>query len=106
MPRGHREFLSAVEREPNIASFVRLQSHIKSLRSAFTACLMALEKFRNVHIQMVTKYVVIPAKKGRQEANQGSTASVSIAGANGTGGTKPVEFLKAVRDDVVNTARL
>jgi indoleamine 2,3-dioxygenase len=105
MPQGHRDFLSAVERELNIGTFVRGQVRKESLRSAFSACLNALERFRNVHIQMVTKYVIIPAKKGRGTYEQ-TTSSVSIAGANGTGGTQPIEFLKSVRDDVIHTSRM
>jgi indoleamine 2,3-dioxygenase len=104
MPRGHRRFLTAVEREQDICSYVRTQQHNDCLYKSYTSCLDALTRFRDLHIQMVTRYVVIPAKKGRAMVET-SSLPVSIAGANGTGGTRPIEFLKSVRDDVVCATR-
>jgi indoleamine 2,3-dioxygenase len=110
MPRRHREFLHAVEREPDIGTFVHTHSQNEQLRKAYADCLNALARFRNFHIQMVTRYVVLPAERRRREKNACANGAfkpketgrpVSIAGANGTGGTRPIEFLKSVRDDVI-----
>ncbi|OCK77490.1 Indoleamine 2,3-dioxygenase [Lepidopterella palustris CBS 459.81] len=115
MPRGHRRFLNEVERVSNIKAAIRSNSHNLQLREAYHDCLAALAQFRQKHIQMVTRYVVVMAKqncntskersKGDELESGGAAKPVSVAGANGTGGTRPIAFLKSVRDDVLCAAQ-
>jgi hypothetical protein len=75
---------------------------------------MALVSFRRKHIEIVTRYIVVMANrptpidiKGPGNGDKDDHRKpmeeqpVSIAGAMGTGGTRPVHFLKLVRGDVV-----
>ncbi|KAK9702691.1 tryptophan 2,3- dioxygenase [Basidiobolus ranarum] len=73
MPGKHRKFLEALERAPSIHKYVmsRSKSILDSSKTeaatvveAFNECLDQLKLFRNSHIQMVTRYIVLPAKKG------------------------------------------
>ncbi|KAK9765854.1 tryptophan 2,3- dioxygenase, variant 2 [Basidiobolus ranarum] len=139
MPGKHRRFLEALEIAPSIRQYVQDvsvnqvqispqidDSEQEELLGAFDECLEQLRLFRNAHIQMVTRYIVIPAKKGQSGMTAPSNANVSaefpkapvpvntnkvstshgIARVvdndkvvRGTGGTDLIPFLKQVRDE-------
>jgi indoleamine 2,3-dioxygenase len=115
MPRGHRRFLNEVERVSNIKAAIQNNPNNFQLCTAYHDCLAALARFRQKHIQIVTRYVVLMANQCRntfkEDPEVGKLESrkaakpVSVAGANGTGGTRPIEFLKSVRDDVLRAAQ-
>ncbi|ORX89010.1 Indoleamine 2,3-dioxygenase [Basidiobolus meristosporus CBS 931.73] len=139
MPGKHRRFLEALENAPSIRQYVQDMSvngvgnpheiddfEQEELLEAFDGCLEQLKLFRNAHIQMVTRYIVIPAKKGQS----GMTTPLNVGGAadapkttistnlnkpsnthgiartvnkedvvRGTGGTDLIPFLKTARDE-------
>lgn len=108
MPLSHRYFLKAVEKVANIRTFIHNNQEHTLLCAAYDDCLTALAHFRQKHIEMVARYVVVMASKsavmgkGASGDLGGKVASpISVAGAMGTGGTKPIEFLKSVRDAVI-----
>ncbi|XP_069125043.1 indoleamine 2,3-dioxygenase 2-like [Argopecten irradians] len=61
MPAGHRRLIELVQQRSGIHQFVN-NSGDKALSSAFESCQKALADFRSFHIQLVTKYLVIPSK--------------------------------------------
>lgn len=111
MPGPHRNFLKAVERVANIRDFVSAASSEDALDTAYRASLAALADFRQKHIQIVTSYVTVMSRRAK-ELGHGTTkghsigSPISISGSQGTGGTNPVEFLKSVRDDVLDVAQV
>jgi indoleamine 2,3-dioxygenase len=112
MPRKHREFLTAVERVANIRTMVHGSREEPQLYTAYHETLESLAQFRNKHIELVTRYVVVMASragftKGELSNNQSENVMtpMSAAGAMGTGGTKPIEFLKLVRDAVIRASQ-
>lgn len=108
MPGPHRTFLADVERVVNIRAFVSKALPDDILHAAYESCLVALARFRQIHMRIVARYVVVMANSRLGVAelagtDTDTTKPVSIAGSRGTGGTKPIEFLKFVRDDVLRS---
>ncbi|EMC99343.1 hypothetical protein BAUCODRAFT_31662 [Baudoinia panamericana UAMH 10762] len=122
MPGPHARFLEAVGRVANIREFVQQHRYDRSLSVAFDACLAMLSAFRDKHIQMVSRYIIIKsreAKKEQPEAKKpkGETLATmelpvrpkSAAGGRpeekdrknlrGTGGTSLIPFLRQARDE-------
>ncbi|KAI5958437.1 BNA2 [Candida margitis] len=108
MPKKHREFLEALEPYTStIRDFVSSQ-HNEELTLAYDACLAMLKSFRDKHIQIVTRYVVLQAKKVNKMGS-GSTLRSGLARSKqgeekGTGGTSLLPFLKQCRDETGNAA--
>ena len=91
------------------------------LQDAYNACLEKLVLYRNTHVQIVSRYIVIPSRAAAKSTlppntEPGTAGRVPAAAeddavpvktekeekekvALGTGGTAPVEFLKQVRDE-------
>lgn len=108
MPREHREFLKHLSLVSNIRDFV-LKSNNKKLTLAYDACLAMLKSFRDKHIQIVTRYVVLQAHK----KTPGKSSGVLRSGLSkthgkkeqkGTGGTSLIPFLKQCRDETGSNA--
>ena len=79
------------------------------LQAAFTAATEALTVFRNKHIQIVTRYIILPARSGRKDGPQNLASSSSKKNGEeltGTGGTTLVPFLKQSRDETSEAGRL
>ncbi|KAF5858777.1 hypothetical protein ETB97_003779 [Aspergillus alliaceus] len=109
MPRQHREFLAEVERMPNIRDFVRSRPEDVRLNSTYENCLTALLELRRAHIRMVARYVVVMAKHQQSPVMvkpDSKRGERNAAGATGTGGTNAMEFLKSVRDSVIQARDL
>lgn len=96
MPPKHRAFIEAVENGPSIKTFV-LASEDPILLEEYNQCVGRLEEFRNVHLQIVARFIVIPANKGKENKDPGMAL-------RGTGGSELMSFLKQVRNDTGNTA--
>ncbi|KAJ5772882.1 hypothetical protein N7457_007778 [Penicillium paradoxum] len=112
MPGPHRRFLEDLAAQANVRSFVS-GSSTQSLKDAYNSAVNELKCFRDAHIQIVTRYVVMMSKKPnpfKQEKNKLNLATASSQaqeGENspelaGTGGTDLIPFLKETRDDVRN----
>ena len=128
MPGPHRAFLTHVEKTTNIRSYALSEQSSEAVRDAYTDTVTALSRFRDVHIQIVTRYIITPSKTppaahvlrktGLNLASATSSASQAAAGAQkdeqkqkqekpqlyGTGGTDLIPFLKQTRDETRGAA--
>lgn len=108
MPREHREFLKHLSLVSNIRDFV-VKTGNKELTLAYDACIAMLKSFRDKHIQIVTRYVVLQAHKktpSRQSAvlRSGLSKTHGKKEQKGTGGTALIPFLKQCRDETGSNA--
>lgn len=110
MPRKHREFLLAVEEQTRIKHVVSKYASNGELSLSYDACLAMTKLFRDKHIQIVTRYVVLQAKKGQDLGSQltlrSGLAKKKLNGGEekGTGGTSLLPFLKQCRDETGDPA--
>ncbi|EAW09952.1 indoleamine 2,3-dioxygenase [Aspergillus clavatus NRRL 1] len=111
MPGPHRRFLEHVGAVANIREYVGARRSDKALCIAYDACLSMLRTMRDKHIQMVSRYIIVPSRNARNH-NPGSSSpkrtSLAMNLANvrpgskklrGTGGTALIPFLKQARDE-------
>jgi indoleamine 2,3-dioxygenase len=111
MPGKHARFLEDTSRVSNIRPFVEKHDNYE-LSLAYDACLAMLTAFRDQHIAIVTRYIIIPSKDiracGRSFSSKVGMPSENIAKATtssepqaqqGTGGTVLIPFLKQTRDE-------
>ncbi|OIW22803.1 indoleamine 2,3-dioxygenase [Coniochaeta ligniaria NRRL 30616] len=116
MPAAHRQFLEHVSRIGSIRNLASGNSlpdeapEQERLRAAFQTATSALAEFRNKHLGIVTRYIIIPSRRPPPDR---SNVHVGLAGApvgtsldtrergelTGTGGTALLPFLKQVRDE-------
>ena len=117
MPAPHRRLLALVATKVNIRDFVESSTDEVCLQEAYNHCLAALANYRTKHLQMVSRYIVIPSREAlgsksvveTEPGTAGRVASCKVptdakrAEAKkqtlGTGGTAPIEFLKSVRSE-------
>ncbi|KAI9802661.1 MAG: hypothetical protein M1825_002683 [Sarcosagium campestre] len=116
MPGPHRRFLEHVTNVANLRDYVEAHRFDRSLCVAYDACLGMLRHFRDKHVQMVSRYIIIKSRESRssrrsispraapQPLNLASAMSkVSPTGRSkelrGTGGTALIPFLKQARDE-------
>ncbi|KAF2716654.1 indoleamine 2,3-dioxygenase [Polychaeton citri CBS 116435] len=125
MPGAHARFLADVTKVANIREFVQERYYDRKLSLAYDACLAMLSAFRDRHIQIVSRYIIVQsqkAKKDQQQAakspaplktilpvrskEQQTQAAVSVAKKDlkGTGGTSLIPFLRQARDETGNPA--
>lgn len=114
MQREHRRFLQWLwEWAPGGARGVVMAAGEKGVgvaecREAFGAATGALAEFRGRHLRMVTRYIVVPARRAamgggggggvRNLASRPSEGNCAD-GLTGTGGTALLPFLKEARDE-------
>jgi indoleamine 2,3-dioxygenase len=93
---------------------------VAAVEEAFQTATRALAEFRNKHLQMVTRYIIIPSRQpnGSQGVNLATVSSrlkePSAAGGmppgggelTGTGGTALLPFLKQSRDETFQAGQL
>ncbi|KAI1500308.1 indoleamine 2,3-dioxygenase [Biscogniauxia marginata] len=113
MPGPHARFLHDVGAVANIREFVeRRRATDRNLSIAYDACLAMLRAFRDIHIAIVTRYIVLPSRENRARSRSRSPTAVrkqlNLATASrhekhkkvkGTGGTALIPFLKQARDE-------
>ena len=111
MPGPHKKFLQRVSETANIRQYVTAHLHDTALKSAYNQCLEGLISFRNKHVQIVSRYLVVPLRTSSVEKKEtdGQVSSIrddilpeALISKDiplGTGGTSPVEFLKQVRNE-------
>jgi len=66
MPGPHRRFLVRIASVANIRPFVESHSQNVSLTTAFDACLAMLRAFRDRHVQMVSRYIIVKSRETRR----------------------------------------
>jgi indoleamine 2,3-dioxygenase len=109
MPGSHRSFLQHIESVANIRDYVKA-SACTEVTAAYNLAVARLTAFRDVHIQIVTRYIIIPSRKSSPAQSGGlniavaSTNKKSSDGLSGTGGTELLPFLKQSRDETKETA--
>ncbi|KAI1801554.1 Indoleamine 2,3-dioxygenase [Daldinia bambusicola] len=107
MPAPHREFLEHVSRMGSIKEIAGRQcdsEQQRQMQRSFRAATKALGDFRNRHMQIVTRYIIVPSRKQFQGsvvnlATASSRSEGSKAQLTGTGGTALIPFLKQTRDE-------
>ncbi|EUC38028.1 hypothetical protein COCCADRAFT_1250 [Bipolaris zeicola 26-R-13] len=114
MPGPHARFLDDVEAIANIRSYVNEHQENDVLLSTFNAAVAALSGFRDKHIALVTRYIIIPSHSAkpashvkRRDIASASTEMVAEKPKTqelvGTGGTKLIPFLRTSRDETSET---
>jgi indoleamine 2,3-dioxygenase len=106
MPGPHRAFLEYVESFSNIRTYASTNAEVQV---AYNAAVEELSRFRDIHIQIVTRYIINPSKKRGVAKNAGMNLAVastngSTKSLHGTGGTALLPFLKQSRDETRETA--
>lgn len=115
MPGPHARFLEHVTSVANIRQFVRDHQYNRALAVAYDASLAMLRAFRDRHIQMVSRYIIVKSRESRSHSRSFSREAprVNLATAGrqtngngksttqprGTGGTALIPFLKQARDE-------
>ncbi|KAL1297282.1 hypothetical protein AAFC00_004837 [Neodothiora populina] len=122
MPGPHARFLEQVSSIANIREFVTRNRHDRGLATAYDACLAMLRAFRDKHIQMVSRYIIVKSRESARSSSPPSASSqttmprrekINIAtvktdsndnastrkNLRGTGGTALIPFLKQARDE-------
>ncbi|KAI1455555.1 Indoleamine 2,3-dioxygenase [Annulohypoxylon moriforme] len=117
MPGSHARFLNDVGAVANIREFVESRAASdRPLSIAYDACLAMLRAFRDIHIAIVTRYIILPSRENRARSRsrspevvrnrQNLPTNLATASQNekhkkvkGTGGTALIPFLKQARDE-------
>jgi indoleamine 2,3-dioxygenase len=113
MPGPHRKFLANACLKSRIKDFVLSTSTATSpspkqrrLQQAYQDATRAFGDFRTGHMQMVTRYIIVPSRKTAPSSSGTNLATVSLqsskgaaAELTGTGGTELIPFLKMTRDE-------
>lgn len=117
MPGPHRRFLEYIKQLSQlreIATAGEDDAAHKELCERYSAAAEALTEFRNKHLQIVTRYIVLPSAKAKA-ANCSKQQNLATASAGhgtnsqeltGTGGTLLIPFLKQTRDETSEAAVL
>ncbi|KAL2870422.1 indoleamine 2,3-dioxygenase [Aspergillus lucknowensis] len=117
MPGPHRRFLEMLSQCSNVRPFVMASKLDSPVRDAYNAAVMCLGTFRDKHIQIVTRYIIMAAKLPPPEQtpprlNLATTTCSQMKnsdgnvrrGLSGTGGTDLIPFLKQTRDTTKSAA--
>lgn len=112
MPRKHAEFLVHLSKVNNLREYVLAhEAESPELVLAYDAAVAMLLAFRDKHIRIVTRYIIIQAAK-KSKMGGDAVKRTGLAGQfdkdsaelRGTGGTSLLPFLKQCRDETGNTA--
>lgn len=113
MPGPHKRFLEYISNARSLREAVLQAPPTETeLRSAYLRAVEALTAFRDKHIQIVTRYIILPSKKAMTSETSRknlATASSEKSGDNeltGTGGTTLVPFLKHVRNETTQVTSM
>ncbi len=109
MPGPHRRFLKHMESIANIREYVMTSASGSEVTDAYNLAVASLSKFRDTHIRIVARYIIMPSRKAPSSQHSGlnlavaSTKSRSENGLHGTGGTELIPFLQQSRDETKDT---
>ncbi|KAF2225906.1 Indoleamine 2,3-dioxygenase [Elsinoe ampelina] len=111
MPGPHARFLNEVCEVANIREYVESRPRDGELTLAFNDAVASLTVFRNKHLNLVSRYIIVPSRQpkpvGKSVRQDLATACSTIVSGQelvGTGGTKLLPFLKQTRDDTASTS--
>ncbi|KAM9924903.1 hypothetical protein OXX59_004218 [Metschnikowia pulcherrima] len=110
MPKKHRDFLQVIDTTSKIRDVVAANPDNGELSLSYDACLAMTKSFRDKHIQIVTRYVVLQAKKATKLGSSSTLRSglakkkLNDGEEKGTGGTSLLPFLKQCRDETGDPA--
>lgn len=101
---AHRQLIQDISLQPCLKSFVQQQAS-ERLNHAFQHCVRKLLALRSYHINIVGRFITVPAARARQSRVQSqesegeiiSRAPIALEN-RGTGGSSIMTFLKTVRD--------
>ncbi|XP_036434420.1 indoleamine 2,3-dioxygenase 1 [Colossoma macropomum] len=106
MPPSHKRFIEDISCMPSLRDFV-LKRGDESLTEGFERCVDRLVALRNYHLNIVSRFISIPAARAKKLRTGGSASleehdTVGKAPTSleerGTGGSGIMSFLKVVRD--------
>uniref|UniRef100_A0A672J9Z1 Indoleamine 2,3-dioxygenase 1 n=2 Tax=Salarias fasciatus TaxID=181472 RepID=A0A672J9Z1_SALFA len=105
MPPAHKKLIQDISLQPSLRSFVQQQAS-EALTQSFHLCVTKLLALRSYHINVVSRFITVPAARARQLRNQSQDSEdggvISRAPTaleeRGTGGSGIMTFLKTVRD--------
>lgn len=113
MPGPHRRFLEHLSQTSTIRTYALSHKADSPVRDAYNTAVMSLGRFRDSHVQMVTRYIILAAKTKNPktalqpaQVNLATTTSTQMrdmndkvaSGLHGTGGTDLIPFLRKTRD--------
>uniref|UniRef100_A0AAY4AXG4 Indoleamine 2,3-dioxygenase 1 n=1 Tax=Denticeps clupeoides TaxID=299321 RepID=A0AAY4AXG4_9TELE len=111
MPPAHKQLIQDISsHRPSLRDFV-LERNNAGLVSAFDRCVSQLVSFRSYHINVVSRFIAVPAARAKQlrSQDQGSEPDQAIIGKaptaleeRGTGGSAIMSLLKTARDQTSN----
>lgn len=116
MPIKHRQFLEHLMQVADVRKYVLANAEREpALVISYDACLAMLRNFRDKHIQIVSRYIIIQSREAQKQKAAGSnlTKREGLASAGddnkkkverGTGGTALIPFLKQARDETGDAA--
>ncbi|OGM40712.1 indoleamine 2 [Aspergillus bombycis] len=117
MPGTHRRFLEMLTRVSNVRAYALSHKANSPIRDAYNTAVMSLGVFRDSHIQIVTRYIIMAAKtkplsSDSTQVNLATSTTTHMrdktekltGGIHGTGGTDLIPFLKQTRDTTKATA--
>ncbi|XP_029296077.1 indoleamine 2,3-dioxygenase 1 [Cottoperca gobio] len=109
MPPAHKQLIQDISLQPSLKSFVQQQAS-ERLRQAFQHCVTKLLALRSYHINVVSRFITVPAAHARQLRNQSQELEQEMISRaptaleeRGTGGSSIMSFLKTVRNQTKDT---
>lgn len=104
MPPAHQKLIQDISLQPSLRGFVQQRAN-EDLSKAFDDCVSKLLALRSYHINVVSRFITVPAARARHlrtnshdsEGEMVSRAPTSLE-ERGTGGSGIMTFLKTVRD--------
>ena len=77
MPGPHRRFLEDLSGCANIRDYVEANTDNPSLAAAYDECLRALSSFRDKHLQIVSRYIIVMSQESKRRAAAAAAAAAT-----------------------------
>ena len=104
MPPAHKQLIRDISLQPSLRCFVQQQAS-EHLSQAYHLCVSKLLALRSYHINVVSRFITVPAARARQLRDQSQESREEMISRaptaleeRGTGGSGIMIFLKTVRD--------
>lgn len=106
MPGPHARFLEAVAEVSNIRSFVQTHAAAdRPLAIAYDACLAMLRAFRDIHIAIVTRYIVLPSRANRTRSRSRSPETARKAAPPASASASAQQKKQKQKQDLATASR-